>query len=253
MENEIRVAKRNYSGKLRNKLFSSDCACEKEWKTLPIIRHHPPALWRINNWQTIWMSSIAGLKKHHSHLQPPPPPHLRCKKIERRKAQAQTVWHHPVWKLVLTSWPQSSHRSSTDLQQITGAVRSPLMLQTVHHHPCFKETQNYRTKWLQTCGSNVCGQEIIWKTGFSLFEGHHIQNPLCLLTSRRLRSWLSGAVLTTWSLTCSKLWRWSWTSGENVFYMSQGCENAKPNIKRTENKTADIIFSLTSWGWRSTT
>ncbi len=36
-----------------------------------------------------------------------------------------------------------------------------------------------------------------------------------LLTDRRLRSWLSGAVLTTWSLTRSKLWRWSWTSGEN--------------------------------------
>ncbi len=30
-----------------------------------------------------------------------------------------------------------------------------------------------------------------------------------LLTDRRLRSWLSGAVLTTWSLTCSKLWRWT--------------------------------------------
>ncbi len=37
---------------------------------------------------------------------------------------------------------------------------------------------------------------------------------LKLLTDRRLRSWLSGAVLTTWSLTRSKLWRWSWTSGE---------------------------------------
>ncbi len=35
-----------------------------------------------------------------------------------------------------------------------------------------------------------------------------------LLTDRRLRSWLSGAVLTTLSLTCSKQWRWSWTSGE---------------------------------------
>ncbi len=35
-----------------------------------------------------------------------------------------------------------------------------------------------------------------------------------LLTDRRLRSWLSGAVLTTWSLTRSKKWRWSWTSGE---------------------------------------
>ncbi len=27
-------------------------------------------------------------------------------------------------------------------------------------------------------------------------------------------SWLSGAVLKTWSLTRSKQWRWSWTSGE---------------------------------------
>ncbi len=34
------------------------------------------------------------------------------------------------------------------------------------------------------------------------------------VTDRRLRSWLSGAVLTTWSLTRSKQWRWSWTSGE---------------------------------------
>ncbi len=35
-----------------------------------------------------------------------------------------------------------------------------------------------------------------------------------LLTDRRLRSWLCGAVLTTWSLTRSKQWRWSWTSGD---------------------------------------
>ncbi len=35
-----------------------------------------------------------------------------------------------------------------------------------------------------------------------------------LLTDRRLRSWLSGAVLTTWSLTCSKTVEMIWTSGE---------------------------------------
>ncbi len=34
-----------------------------------------------------------------------------------------------------------------------------------------------------------------------------IQDVTSLLTDRRLRSWLSGAVLTTWSSTCSKLWR----------------------------------------------
>ncbi len=37
------------------------------------------------------------------------------------------------------------------------------------------------------------------------------ESAYCLY--RRLWSWLSGAVLTTWSLTRSKLWRWSWTSG----------------------------------------
>ncbi len=48
--------------------------CGKVWKTSLVTRHHPLALWRINNWQTIWMSSIAGLKKHHSHLLQPPHP-----------------------------------------------------------------------------------------------------------------------------------------------------------------------------------
>ncbi len=37
---------------------------------------------------------------------------------------------------------------------------------------------------------------------------------MSLLTDRRLKSWLSGAVSTTWSWTRSKQWRWSWTSGE---------------------------------------
>ncbi len=39
-----------------------------------------------------------------------------------------------------------------------------------------------------------------------------------LLTDRRLRSWLSGAVLTTWSFTRSKQWRWLWTSGETPLH-----------------------------------
>ncbi len=127
LEKEIRVAKRNYFGKLRNQLSSSDPA--SVWKGLKDITNyktHPPALWRINNWQTIWMSFIAGLKKHHSHLlQPPSPLLLHCRSVkmmcvrssERTREgrhQAQTVWHQPVWKPVLTSWPPSSHRSSTD-------------------------------------------------------------------------------------------------------------------------------------------
>ncbi len=43
-------------------------------------------------------------------------------------------------------WPAGPHLH-TDLQQITGGVWSPLMLQTLHHHPQRrpKETQNYWT------------------------------------------------------------------------------------------------------------
>ncbi len=66
LEREIRVAKRNYSEKLRIQFSSIDST--SVWKGLKEItttRHHPPALWRINNWQTIWMSSTAGLKKKH--------------------------------------------------------------------------------------------------------------------------------------------------------------------------------------------
>ncbi len=67
LEKEIRVANRNYSGKLRNKFSSSDSA--SAWKGMKDITSYktpsPSALWIINNWQTILMSSIAGLKKQN--------------------------------------------------------------------------------------------------------------------------------------------------------------------------------------------
>ncbi len=34
--------------------------------------------------------------------------------LKEGKHQAQTVWHQSAWNPVLTSWPPSSHRSSTD-------------------------------------------------------------------------------------------------------------------------------------------
>ncbi len=56
---------------------------------------------------------------------------------------------------------------------------------------------------------------------------------MSLLADSRLRSWLSGAVLTTWSLACSKLWRWSWTSGETFLlspthHHEQHCDCSGP-------------------------
>jgi len=54
LEKEIRVAKRNYSDKLRIQFSSSDSA--SVWKGMKDIANHKtpsPALWRINNRQTI--------------------------------------------------------------------------------------------------------------------------------------------------------------------------------------------------------
>ncbi len=85
----------------------------------------------------------------------------------------------------------------TDHQQISGAVRSPLMLQTLHHHPPPPppiSKSNSWTEWLQTCGSNICGHEIIWKTGFGLFEGHHwtlTGPPAVCLQSKQVCEWCS--------------------------------------------------------------
>ncbi len=69
LEKEIRVAKRNYSGKLRNKLASSDPA--SVWKGMKDITSYKtpsPSCWRINNWQTILMTFTVGLEKNTPHL-----------------------------------------------------------------------------------------------------------------------------------------------------------------------------------------
>ncbi len=61
------------------------------------------------------------------------------KRAWQGRNQAQMVWTPVCLKSVLTSWPHLH----TDLQQITEAVWSPLMLQTLHHHPPSQETPNY--------------------------------------------------------------------------------------------------------------
>ncbi len=77
--------------------------------------------------------------------------------------------HQPVWNPVLISWPPSTQRSSTDYLNCAKSLHAS----NAHHHPHPKEIKNYRTKWLQACGSNVCGHEVIWKTGAGPPEGHH--------------------------------------------------------------------------------
>ncbi len=97
----------------------------------------------------------------HEHLstQPLTPPATPLsstrKKSEKKKSRKLKS---PRPRLCYTSlsvilcWP-AGHHLHKDLQQITGTAQSPLMLQTLHHHPHPKEIQNYRTKWLQAYGS----------------------------------------------------------------------------------------------------
>ncbi len=88
LNREIRVAKKNYSGKLKKSFQATTLhQCGKAWKPSPATRPHPPALRPINNWLKTWTSFTAGLKSkslvwhptptltvsQHSHQHPHPP------------------------------------------------------------------------------------------------------------------------------------------------------------------------------------
>ncbi len=53
-----------------------------------------------------------------------------------------------------------------------------------------------------------------WSLQMTLQSSASSRTETSLLTDMRLKSWLSGAITTTWSWTRSKEWKWSWTSGE---------------------------------------
>ncbi len=103
LEKKIIVAKRNYSGKLRNKFSSSDSA--SVWKGLKYITNYKtPSPSTVENQQRAddLNEFYCRFEKHHSHLlQPPlsPTPALQISEDDVR-------------------WPHLH----TDLQQITGAV-----------------------------------------------------------------------------------------------------------------------------------
>ncbi len=82
-----------------------------------------------------------------------------------------------------------------------GCVLSPLLF-SLYTNDCTSKDPSVNSWSLQTTPH--------WSASF--------RTATSLLTDRRLRSWLSGAVLTTWSLTHSKQWRWSWTSGETPLH-----------------------------------
>ncbi len=89
-------------------------------------------------------------------------------------------------------------------------------------HPYDSALELLRAAFSAHCSSLSTGTTAHLKTplssSWSLQTTPHssssFRTVMSLLKDRRLKSWLSSAVFTTWSLTRSKLWRWSWTSGE---------------------------------------
>ncbi len=184
LEKEIRVAKRIYSEKLRIQFSSSNSAsvwkgmkditslqytilqhCREsttgrrsEWVLLQIWKKNTPPPWTPLH-TTINTSTNPPLPYNSDQRRQGVPGLPEAEKEKFNQAQ-------------ILCWQAGPHLHK-DLQQITVTVRSPFMLQMLHHHPHPKETQNYRSKWLQACGSNVCGHEGIWKTGAGPPEGHH--------------------------------------------------------------------------------
>ncbi len=138
LEKEIRVAKRNYSGKLRNKLSSSDSA--SVWKGMKdITSYKTPSPSTVENQQLAddLNEFYCRFEKNTilTSCNPPlPPPALQIseddvrqvfKKNKRRKAPGPDGVSPACLK---TCADQLAPHLHTDLQQITGAVQSPLML-----------------------------------------------------------------------------------------------------------------------------
>ncbi len=128
LNREIRVAKKNYTGKLKNSYQVTTLhQCGKAWKPLPATRPLHPAPRPINNWLKTWTIFTVGFKNksliwhptptltvsQHSH-QHPPPPSPYC-----FSACNQDLWRRckqslqPASKPVLFSYHPSSHWSST--------------------------------------------------------------------------------------------------------------------------------------------
>ncbi len=88
----------------------------------------------------------------------------------------------------LGKFSSSTHTISTGAPQ--GCVLSPLLFSL--SHDCTSSEPSVSSWRLQTTPH--------WSASSKM--------ETSLLTDRRLRSWLFGAILTTWSWTRSELWRW---------------------------------------------
>ncbi|XP_052469923.1 uncharacterized protein LOC128026697 [Carassius gibelio] len=137
LNKEIRAAKKTYAKKLEDQFTSNDST--SVWRGLRAITNYKTpspcteANQRLANDLNEFYCRFETPNTHSDHLptQPLTPPAIPrstptalqiCeddvrqvfKRTKEKKNQAQMVLHQPVLKSVLTSWPPSFHRSSTD-------------------------------------------------------------------------------------------------------------------------------------------
>ncbi len=135
------------------------------------------------------------------------------------KHQDQTMCHQPALKPVLTSWPPSSQRFSTDYWS---CAKSPHALNALpsspsQRHPTITGLNDYKPVALTSvvmksferlvlAYPKACTGPLQDPLQFAYRENRSVDDAvnMGLLTYRRLRRWLSGAVLTAWRQTRSK-------------------------------------------------
>ncbi len=170
LEKEIRVANRNYSDKLRIQFSSSNSA--SVWIGMKdITSYKTPSPSTVENQQ-----QADNLNEFYSRFEKIP-----RTRLEHLSAQALTppeISLSPTPAIQISEdevcqvFRKQKRKKAPGPDGVTPACLKSCADQLA---PIFtkKETQNYRTKWLQACGSNVCGHEVIWKTGAGPPEGHH--------------------------------------------------------------------------------
>ncbi len=171
LNREIRVAKKNYSGKLKTAFkqrpyISVERPESHHQLQDPIPQHWGKSkigwrpervllqVWKAKAWSDtphpLWPSHNTAINT----LPLPPPtvsqPVLKICEDDKQSLQETEDDENQRPRQCLSSLPQSLCCPAIihlhiDLQQITGAVWSPLLLQTLHHHPCTQETKNHRT------------------------------------------------------------------------------------------------------------
>ncbi len=128
------------------------------------------------------------------------------------------VAHSDSWTPFTINWhsspsPPTSVSGSPASWQTAASEAGKILIQHPHHqHWSCSGLGSLPSAWTTVYLKSPLSSS--WSLQMTPHWSASFRTVTSLLTDRRLRSWLSGAVLTTWSLTCSKQWRWSWTSGE---------------------------------------